>query len=251
MPLELHNPHSVLAALETRPEDVVEVALHSGKAGGRWADVVALATRHRIPIVQGGSPRDTGRRRAKSQTAKTERYGAAHARVKERAAVGTEQLFHDVENRADGPGLWLGLDCIQDPQNVGAIFRSAAFFGIQGILMTSDRSAPLNATVYDVAAGGLEQVPFANPANLSRAIDQAKKAGLWVLGASEHAEQDIRHIDRDRPWLLILGNEEKGLRRLTQDKCDNLCRLSATGPVTSLNVAVAAGVLMATLTGSI
>ena len=147
-------------------------------------------------------------------------------------------------------GLWLALDQIQDPHNVGAIFRTAAFFGIRGIIVTKDRSAPLSATAYDVASGGLECVPFAQPPNLSRALKQAKDAGLWVLGTSEHATRDLSEVDRDRPWLLVLGNEEKGLRRLTSEHCDELCRITPRGEIASLNVSVAAGVLMAALSGA-
>jgi 23S rRNA (guanosine2251-2'-O)-methyltransferase len=154
------------------------------------------------------------------------------------------------EQRDGRYGLWLALDQIQDPHNVGAVFRTAAFFGIRGIVLTRDRSAPINATVYDVASGGMEHVPFSSLPNLSRAIEQAKEAGLWALGASEHAERDVSEIPHDRPWLLVLGNEEKGLRRLTFENCDDVCRLSARGSVGSLNVSVAAGVLMAILTGS-
>ena len=145
--------------------------------------------------------------------------------------------------------IWLALDCLQDPQNVGAILRSAAFFGVRGILVTKDRSAPLNATVYDISAGGMEFLPVCVVSNLTRAIDQSKERGLWILGTSEHAEQTVNDITRDRPRLVIVGNEQKGMRHLTSEKCDELCRLDPRGEVTSLNASVAAGVVLATLTG--
>jgi 23S rRNA (guanosine2251-2'-O)-methyltransferase len=144
--------------------------------------------------------------------------------------------------------LWLALDNLQDPHNVGAIFRTAAFFGVQGIVLTKDRSAPLTATAYDVAAGGLEHVPFSLVPNLARAIADAKQAGVWVLGTSEHATEDVAQVDRERPWLLVVGNEEKGMRRLTAAHCDAICRITPRGAVTSLNVSVATGVLIAELT---
>ena len=141
--------------------------------------------------------------------------------------------------------LFLALDCLQDPHNVGAIFRTAAFFGVSGIVLTKDRSAPLNAAVYDVASGGLEYVPFSIQTNLSRALQMAKEVGLWGLGTSEHCDTDFRDIPLDRPWLLIVGNEEKGMRRLTAERCDMLCRIPPQSPVSSLNVSVAAGILIA------
>jgi len=169
--------------------------------------------------------------------------------VRERPDVPLEELFANAATRADGHGLWLALDNLQDPHNVGAIFRTAAFFGLQGIVVTKDRSAPLSGVAYDVAAGGLEHVPFTIVPNLARAVAVAKESGLWVLGTSEHAADDVTQVDRGRPWLLIVGNEEKGMRRLTTEHCDCVCRIAPRGDVTSLNVSVATGILIATLTG--
>ena len=249
MSLRLHNPHSVLAAFDTRPQAVVEVRIPGGRPSGAWAEVVERAERERVPVL-GAAARPGGRRRPK-QPPDGGRTGAAEAVVKERPPRLLEELLADVSASTGGqstaPALWLALDQLQDPHNVGAIFRTAAFFGVRGIVLTRDRSAPLSATVYDVAAGGLEYVPFAVETNLSRAISQAKDAGLWILGASEHADQDVADVPRDRPWLLVLGNEERGLRRLTIDRCDSVCRLAPRGAIRSLNVSVAAAVLMATL----
>lgn len=238
--LQLRNPHSVLAALEHRPRDVLEVRLPSGRASEAWEQVATLARGRGVAVRRESKPR--AERRSKE---KSERVGVAEATVREREGVSLEELFTDVT--PDSRGLWIGLDCVQDPHNVGAIFRTAAFFAVRGMVLTRDRSAPLTATVYDVASGGLETVPFAQPGNLSHAIEVAKEAGVWVLGASEHAERDIRQIPRDRPWMLVLGNEEQGLRRLTLDKCDEIRGLRPRGAVTSLNVSVAAGILMAAL----
>jgi 23S rRNA (guanosine2251-2'-O)-methyltransferase len=176
------------------------------------------------------------------------RAGGASALVRERDGASLDELFAGAAERAGGRGVWLALDQIQDPHNVGAIFRTAAFFGIEGVILLRDRAAPLNATVYDIATGGVEVVPFSTQTNLSRALEQAKQAGVWVLGSSEHAEQSVFQVSRDRPWLLVLGNEEKGIRRLTREHCDVVCSLPPRGAVTSLNVSVAAGVLIAALT---
>lgn len=241
MSLILKNPHSVLAALQTRPHDVVDVRLPAGKPSPAWSEVADLARQHEIPIRT--SFAEEPRRSNTDQ--KFERTGAAQATVRERNGLLVEELF---ANAQSDPGVWLALDCLQDPHNVGAIFRTASFFGIKGIVMTRDRSASLTATVYDVAAGGVEYVPFGEPTNMARAMNIAKAAGVWLLGSSEHATQDVRDVPRDRSWMLILGNEEHGLRRLTLDKCDQVCKLTARGTVPSLNVSVAAGILMAELT---
>ena len=148
--------------------------------------------------------------------------------------------------------MWLALDQIQDPHNVGSIFRSAAFFGVRGILLTSDRAAPVAAVVHDTASGGVEQVPFAVEVNLARGLEQAKQAGLWVLGSSEHDGRavDLDRVPRDRDWLLVVGNEESGLRRLTLETCDDVCRIPSRGgpgSLGSLNAAVAAAIMLAHL----
>ena len=96
--------------------------------------------------------------------------------------------------------------------------------------------------------GGVEHVPFTIQPNLQRGFEVAKEAGLWILGSSEHAHDDLQSVEADRPWLLVLGNEEKGMRRLTEESCDVLCKISAKGKVSSLNVAVASGVMMSYLT---
>lgn len=243
MPLKLRNPHSVLAALETRPDDVLNVRIASRKAAGAWETVCQRAHQHRISVIYQAEVRE-GRRKQRSE--KTGRVGIAEATVKERAAVSIEELLAPADDNKQN-GLWLAFDQIQDPHNTGAIFRTAAFFGVKGIVLTKDRSAPLSATVYDVASGGMEYVPFSVQTNLTRTLEKAKENGIWILGTSEHTEKDIKDVPRDRPWLLVVGNEEKGIRQLTKDTCDEMCRLTPRSPVSSLNVSVAAGILIAEL----
>ena len=241
--LTLRNPHAVLTALQHRPQDVTEIQVARQTATDAWKEVARLAQTAGVAIRQPPPVQQQQRGRSRDDGGRT---GGSVAFVRPREGVSLEQLYAPDAKR----GVWLALDCIQDPHNVGAIFRTAAFFGIKGIVLTQDRSAPLSSIAYDVASGGLETTPFSLQTNLSRAIDAAKKQDMWVLGSSEHAPMDIAEVDRDRRWLLVLGNEEKGIRRLTQEKCDQLCCIPCRGEVTSLNVSVAAGVLLAHLTQS-
>ncbi|MEX0703028.1 MAG: RNA methyltransferase [Planctomycetales bacterium] len=276
---QLRNPHSVLAAFDRRPGAVVEVRLAARNPDGAWREVAERAAAAGVPVLSGvgrereartrlrrGSPASQGAGRGRVESiggprpspgpslegrGASGRAGAAgQALVKEHEAVSLDELFAGVDPAATS-GLWLALEHIQDPHNVGAVFRTAAFFGVRGIVVTRDRSAPLNATVYDVASGGIEYVPFAVQTNLARALDLAKERGLWTLGAAEESATDVAQVPRDRPWLLVLGNEEDGLRRLTREKCDMACRVTSRGPIGSLNVSVAAGVLMAALAGAV
>lgn len=243
MTLELRNPHSILAALKHRPHDVREIRVTSSSPGGAWDDVLAMGQAAGVPMAaqpqRGGGSQKRGR-------GLTERSSGSMAVVRERASLSLEEIL-PADGNVPERGLWLALDCLQDPQNVGAIFRSAGFFGIAGIMLTKDKSAPMNGTVYDVSAGGVESVPFCVVTNLAQAIRKSKDRGLWVLGTSEHASQDIREVDRDRAWLLVIGNEQKGLRRLTSEQCDMLCQIEPRGEVTSLNASVAAGICMSIL----
>lgn len=248
--IELKNPHSVLAAIQERPRDVAEIRIQSDSVHGAWEDVVNAAMSEGIAM---GAGRSGGGGRRQRNAPKTERAGVASAMIREHPGVTLNALFEGVNSPTgtdpadDPPGVWLALDTLQDPHNVGAIFRTAGFFGVRGIVVSRDRSAPLNGTVYDVAAGGLEAVPFCVVPNLSRALDQAKKHGLWLLGTSEHSREPLESVVPDRPWMVVLGNEEKGLRRLTLEKCDVTCGIAPRGPVTSLNVSVAAAVLISRL----
>jgi 23S rRNA (guanosine2251-2'-O)-methyltransferase len=238
----LKNPHSVLAAMETRPQDVLEVRLARRSPQDAWGRVVEKA--REVGVAVRIAPPERGPSRKRNED-KEGRAGSADAVVRERQPVDLRDLFA-VNQQA--PGIWLALDQIQDPHNIGAIFRTAAFFGIRGIVMTKHKSAPLTAVACDVSSGGVEHVPFALETNLRQSMEAAKKAGLWVLGTSEHAERPLWDVDRDRNWLVVLGNEESGLRRLTQETCDELCAIPAHGAIGSLNVSVAAGLVMGALT---
>jgi len=237
--LKLTNPHSVLAALQTRPQDVLEVHASAARSNEGWLRVLDEARGHRVPIRE-PLHREHGGRRHNDDGG---RVGTTFAVVRERTGIPLKDLFAPSVSK----GIWLAFDQLQDPHNVGAVFRTAAFFGVQGILLTVDRSAPVSATVYDVASGGVEFVPFTLQTNLARGIDVAKEHDMWVLGTSEHAEMNLHDVDPDRRWLIVIGNEERGLRRLTLDRCDQVCRIPPVGQVDSLNVSVAAGIMMSTI----
>jgi 23S rRNA (guanosine2251-2'-O)-methyltransferase len=243
MSVIVRNPHSVLAALKTRPRDVLEIRAPPS-AEDTWSSVVTLARKQGVRISAAHSAK--GAQKPRMETAEG-RTSGAEANLKERQPLAWEEILtHSAQDT--GPGLWLALDQIQDPHNVGAIFRTAAFFGVRGILMTQDRSAALTSVVYDVSCGGIEAVPFAIIPNLQRGFEIAKERGLWILGTSEHSPTDFSTIQKDRRWLVVLGNEEKGMRRLTEESCDVVCSIRpAADQVTSLNVSVATGILISKL----
>ena len=230
--LELRNPHAVHAAIRARPQDVIEVRVRPEDAAPAWKRVVAAAGEAGVR-VRPPEPPAKGKRPPREG-----RNTAASALVKPKAELPLAELL-----ALDGC-VWLLLEHVQDPHNVGAILRTAGFFGVAGVLLTKDQSASVTAVACDTAAGGAEAVPVTTVTNVSRTLDAARDAGLWVLGTSEHAEQPLSSVSADRKWLAVLGNEESGLRRLTKEKCDVLVGVPGGGPVGSLNVGVAAGIVL-------
>ena len=140
-------------------------------------------------------------------------------------------------------GFVLALDELKDPQNVGAIVRTAEGAGAHGVLMTSNRSAPVGEGVARASAGAVEHLPVVRVVNLRDALERLKRAGLWIVGADAEAEKDYTAADFRRPTVLVLGEEGKGLRSLTRRTCDELVRIPLQGRVASLNVSAAAAVL--------
>lgn len=136
------------------------------------------------------------------------------------------------------------LDQVTDPQNVGAIIRSAAAFGTLGIVM-QDKNSPLESGAMDKAAAGtIEFVPIARVTNLSRAIEQLKNAGFWVLGMDGYAETTIDKVNKDGKNAIVMGSEGKGMRRLVQENCDSSVKLPISPNVESLNVSTAAAIAL-------
>lgn len=242
------NPHSILEALKRRPKEVASVSMPRDEFDGVWEEIEELARKNKVRVEETGPvDRSAGRReRSHFKNQGGGRESGHGALMRPKAGVPIETLFSGINESSKG--VWLALDSLQDPQNLGAIFRSASFFGVKGIIMTTERSAPMTSVVYDISCGGVESIPFAPVVNLQRAFEKAKDAGLWILGTSEHAKDSLKKIANDRPWLVVVGNEEKGIRRLTEEACDMMCTIPGHGKgVTSLNVSVATGVLLSHL----
>ena len=137
------------------------------------------------------------------------------------------------------------LDSIQDPQNLGALIRSACFLGARAMVIPADRSAGVTASVMKVAAGGASYLPIIQVVNLARALEQLKEGGLWVMGMTLKESQVIYEVDLTVPLALVVGNEHRGIRPLILEKCDLLVAIPPRGPMESLNAAAAGAVALA------
>ncbi len=143
-----------------------------------------------------------------------------------------------------GKALFLVLDGVQDPHNLGACLRTADAVGVRAVILPKDRAVGLNETVRKVACGAAENTPVIHVTNLSRALREMQDAGIWVIGTADEAENTIYEEDLTSSIALVMGSEGQGLRQNTRKHCDKLVNIPMAGVVESLNVSVAAGVCL-------
>ncbi len=183
-----------------------------------------------------------------TKIARTDAHQGVVAAVRERKLLTIEDLLAAPRRRtaAGGEGyrFFLALDGVEDPHNLGALIRSADGAGVDGVLLPERRSAPISAVVAKTSAGATEHVPIARVTNLTRALEQLKKANCWVVGLDERGVPDYSDFDFHADTVLVLGAEGAGLHELVKRTCDHLLRIPMAGSVSSLNVSVAGAIVM-------
>ena len=153
------------------------------------------------------------------------------------------EILSELKDKGVAP-FFLILDCVQDPHNLGAILRTADGAGVHAVIAPKDKAVGITETVRRISVGAADCVPFVQVTNLARTMDQLKEAGLWCVGTSDRAEKHVYDLDLKGPLAIVLGAEEKGMRRLTEENCDFLAKLPMKGKVECLNVSVATGVCL-------
>lgn len=224
----------VLEALNS-DEEIAQVYILFGQEGGIINAIRVAAKKKGIKVNQ--IPFDKFKQITQSKIAQ----GVA--------AVKFEQKFYELheiisEAKKSYYPLILILDSIQDTHNVGAILRSADCSGVDGVIITKHNSAPINETVVKTSAGASEHVKIAQINNLAQTIEELKQNGFWIVGSYLEGAKNYTTVDYKIPIAVIVGNEEKGIRKLTADKCDHLIKIPMKGKIQSLNVSVATGVLL-------
>ena len=234
----IHGLHAVTAALEYEPEQVRGLWVERQRRDRRIQALRDQATKQGIAVHL-------------TDRVELDRLagGARHQGVVARLAVRQRTLgeadLPGLLAAAEGPLLLLVLDGVQDPHNLGACLRSAAAAGVHAVIAPADRSVGLNATVRKVACGAAEIVPVVTVTNLARALRALQEQGVWIVGAAGDAADSLYDVDFTPSTAIVLGGEEKGLRRLTREVCDRLAQIPmAEGGVESLNVSVAAGIFL-------
>ncbi len=228
--------HAVREALDSgRAIDHISIA--RGRHGERVEELVRLARQRGVPV------RFEDRAQV-DRLAGTREHQGVVALAAAKKMLGLEDLLARIAPARGREGLLVLLDGIEDPHNLGAIVRTALAAGADGIVIPERRAAPLTEAVERASAGALAHLPVARVTNLVRAMEELKEAGYWLVGLDERAEKSYTEADFTIPTALVLGGEGKGLHELTRKRCDFLVSIPTTGPVRSLNVSVAAGVVL-------
>jgi 23S rRNA (guanosine2251-2'-O)-methyltransferase len=224
--------HAVEEALNAgRALDRIVIA--RGRHGDRIESVVQLAKSRGVPV------RFEDRAQIDRLAGTREHQGIA-ALAAAKPTVELEDLLADKTER----GLLVLLDGVEDPHNLGAIVRTSLAAGAKGVVVPERRAAGLTDTVERASAGALAHLPVARVKNLVRAMEEMKEVGYWLVGLDERAEKSYTDVDLTGSIGIVLGREGEGLHELTRKRCDFLVSLPTTGPVRSLNVSVAAGVML-------
>ena len=149
-----------------------------------------------------------------------------------------------IAEKKNEPPFFLILDGITDPHNLGACLRNADAAGVHAVIVPKDNAARLTAIVRKVAVGAAETVPLVQVTNLSRTMKQLQDLGVWIVGTAGETETCFYDVKLEGPLALVMGAEDKGMRRLTRENCDNIVKLPMAGSVSSLNVSVATGICL-------
>lgn len=228
--------HSVEAALNYDAGNIVELYVETGQQNPRVRELAERA-------------RDAGIKPHARDKADLERMtgGARHQGIAAKyrtPPARTESDLPTIIEAAGSNALFLVLDGVTDPHNLGACLRSAEAAGVSAVIVPKDKAVGITPTVRRASAGAADRVPFVATTNLARSLKLLKQSGIWLTGLAGDGEQSLYACDFKGPVAVVIGSEGEGMRRLTRDNCDFIARIPMQGNVESLNVSVATGVVL-------
>ena len=233
---KLFGLHSVQAALDYSPNKIHKAWVDTGRQDKRLTQAIDNL------LDLGIEPEKVDRKKL-DRLAENNNHQGIVIEVEMPSELTESDLKTAVENLTT-TALFLVLDNVQDPHNLGACLRTADATGVHGVIITKDNATGITPTVCKVASGAAETVPVYQVTNLARTLRWLKGEGLWIMGAAGETAQTIYSTDFSVPMALVVGTEGKGLRRLTKEQCDVLVSVPMHGKVESLNLSVATGVLL-------
>ena len=232
--------HAVRESLLKAENQVREIWIEERKKGSRVDEVLRLAKARGVVAL-------FKQRRDIEEVGLGTTHQGFVALAGEFSYVDMDEIGHRAPGD-QGFRLILAADHITDEGNLGALIRTAAFFGVQGLILPKDRSAQVTGRLLKRTSGAYLQLPVAQVVNLGRALDTLRDRGFWIVGAAGEGHVSIFEFDWNRDTVLILGSESKGLSRAAGDRCDEIVRIPGKGTVESLNVSVAGGIILAEVT---
>jgi 23S rRNA (guanosine2251-2'-O)-methyltransferase len=235
----LYGVNPLLEALRAGDRTPTEILVAEGTRDARLRELIELARARNVLVKR--APRATLDRAVGNSS-----HQGVMARIPAARYASAEDLLDSIASRVGGEVEPLGvlLDGVEDPRNLGAILRTSECAGVDAVFLPERRSAGLSETVAKASAGALEHLPVARVANLSLLIRQLKERNVWVVGTAPDAAMDYSEWDWTRASALVLGGEGAGLHRLVREHCDALVRIPVQGKIESLNVSVAAGIIL-------
>jgi 23S rRNA (guanosine2251-2'-O)-methyltransferase len=227
------NP--VFEALKARKRRCYKLIIEQGKSQARLNSLIELARENKVPIET--IPKTAFQKKYRSHN--HQGVVGVFAIIQ---ALELDELIVQAFQKSRLPVL-VALDSIQDPQNLGAIIRSAETLGIQGMILPKNRTSTLNETVAKCSSGAIEYLPITWVTNLTRGIEHLKEAGFWIAGVVPDGDTPCHQYKFDTPVVLVLGGEEKGIRPLLKKSCDVTLNIPMQGAIGSLNASAAAAIL--------
>jgi 23S rRNA (guanosine2251-2'-O)-methyltransferase len=232
----IYGLHAVEAALQKESHKIQQIFMQQKRHDKRAQKILQLAKRHKIAVhfvlpnklqdLVGGA-----------------RHQGVIAQIQATEKI-TENDLDELLDELQEPAFLLILDGVQDPHNLGACLRSAEAAGVHAVIAPKDRAVGLTPTVYKVASGAAEVVPFIQVTNLARTMRKLQDQGIWLMGADAEGEACLFDADLSGSIAIVMGAEGKGLRRLTREHCDQVLSIPMIGSVASLNVSVATGIFL-------
>ena len=231
----IYGLNPVFEALKARKRRCYKIIIEHGKTQVRLQSLIELAHKNKVPI----------------ETIPKTDFQKKYRNYNHQGVVGVFAIIQTLEleelielsfKKSRLPIL-VAIDSIQDPQNLGAIIRSAETLGIQGMILPKNRTSTLNETVAKCSSGAIEHLPISVTTNLVRGMEKLKEAGFWITGIIPDGDTPCHKYKFDAPTVLIIGGEQKGIRPLLKKSCDNTLNIPMEGSLGSLNASAAAAVI--------
>ncbi len=216
--------------------DAAELWVAEGAERGRLGEILRLAR-------EAGARLREAPRAKLDRLAGTDRHQGVVAVVADYRYREMEELLEAARGRGE-PALLVLLDGIEDPQNLGAIIRSAHALGAHGVVIPKDRAVGITSTAAKASAGAVEHCPVARVTNLAQALESLKESGVWTVGLAADGNAELASIDLTAPIAIVVGSEGQGLRRLVRERCDHVVHIPMSGEIGSLNASTSAAICL-------